>query len=160
MPAAEASAALKARVIDAKVNVKVPVDAAFSVGVYVNGSDVTLVAAVPEPEATVPDEAEIDQATPAATAVSVVAVTDAAVPIRSAGCENSTEVGNLYACKVHVTRARVVASTSVAVAVPVVPVYVVPSVNAPVPVKFPSVPNARLGPAIDAMAAETDDPVA
>jgi hypothetical protein len=95
MPAAEASVDVSARTIDAKVKVTVPVDAAFVVGVYVKGNDVTSVAAVPVPDATVPDEAVTTHVDPAATAVSVVAVTLAAVPIVSAGCENSTEVGNL-----------------------------------------------------------------
>lgn len=151
MPAAEASVDVTARTIDAKVNVNVPVDADLVVGVYVNGSDVTLVAAVPEPDATVPDDAETAQVDPAATAVSVVAVTEAAVPIVSAGCENATEVGNVYACKAHVTRARVRAMTNVAVVAPVDPEYVVASVSAPMAVKLPV---AARGPSVSPVSPE------
>jgi hypothetical protein len=85
MPAAEASVDVTARTMDAKVNVSVPVDAAFAVGVYVNGIDVTSVASVPDPDATVPDDAVTAHVAPAATALSVVAVTLTAVPIVSAG---------------------------------------------------------------------------
>jgi hypothetical protein len=63
--------------------------------VYVNGTDVLSVAAVPDPDVTVPDDAVIAHDAPAATADSVVAVTLAAVPIVSEGCENDTDVGSL-----------------------------------------------------------------
>ena len=94
MPAADASVDVTARTTDAKVNVKVPVDADFAVGVYVNATDDVSVAAVPEPEATVPDDAVIAHDAPAAMGVIGVAVTLAAVPTVSAGCENDTDAGN------------------------------------------------------------------
>jgi hypothetical protein len=163
MPAAEARFDVTARTMDAKVNVSVPVDAAFAVGVYVKGIDVTSVAADPEPDATVPDEAVSVQADPAATAVSVVAVTLAAVPIVRAGCENATEVGNRYACKVHVTRALVRAMMNIAVVAPVAPAYVVASVSAPIAVKLPApanVPSDRpVAPSTSSIAAATELPV-
>ena len=56
---------------------------------------VTAVAAVPDPEATVPESAVTAHATPAAIAVSVVAVMLALTFTVNDGCENVTVVGNL-----------------------------------------------------------------
>jgi hypothetical protein len=128
--------------------------------VYVNGTDVLSIAAVPDPDATVPDDAVIAHDAPAATAVSVVAVTLAAIPIVSAGCENDTDVGNWYACMAHTTRERVRASTNVALVAPVDPAYVVPMVIAPMAVKFAVVPNVRpVEPETESIALDTEAPV-
>jgi hypothetical protein len=128
--------------------------------VYVNGTDVLSVAAVPDPEVTVPDDAVIAHDAPAATAVSVVAVTLAAIPIVSEGCENETDVGNWYACMAHTTRERVRASTNVALVAPVDPAYVVPMVIAPMAVKFAVVPNVRpVEPETESIALDTEAPV-
>jgi hypothetical protein len=98
--AAAGNAALRLLVIDAKAITIVPVAAAVVAGVKVNVALVVSAAVVPAPGNTVPDDAEAVHETPAAMAVSVVAVMLVAVPtvsrpIISAGCEKRTAVGNL-----------------------------------------------------------------
>ena len=86
--------ALSVFVIAANVSCIETVAVSAAVGVNVNVACVVSDAIVPDPDATVPDDAVITQAVPFASTEFVVAVTLVAVPTTSVGDEKLTVVGN------------------------------------------------------------------
>ena len=85
---------LRVFAIDPNVSCIEPVAVPSTVGVSVNVTSDVSDAIVPDPDATVPDDAVITHAVPFASTEFVVAVTLVAVPTTSADDEKLTVVGN------------------------------------------------------------------
>jgi hypothetical protein len=135
------------RVMPAHVRAVVPVTALLAVGVYANASVLVAEAAVPVAALTVPLDTALAHAVFAKIGPLSVAVTVFWMStVSDDGYAYDTVVGNLYAGRLHVTRARVRAMMSVADAAAVGPAYVVPSVRAPPTPKAPAPASANVKP--------------